>query len=449
MTIVYFIIALGILVTVHEWGHLIIAKRNGIKVEAFSIGFGPKLFGFNFGDTEYKVCLIPLGGYVKMLGEHPEDEGAGEARSYVKQTVWSRLKVVTAGPAMNIVLCILLMPVVFMLGRMEPKYLKEAPVVEQVKMNSDAMIAGVTPGYRIVSVGGVDVSTWREAMDQIILSGGAPVEIAFDQTGTRVVKTLKPTELKDRKGYYVGVEPFIFLGNEPVLDTVVPDSAAAEAGLLSGDVVVEAAGKPVQTWTDMTEAIAANEGTAINVTVRRDGQLVSVSLTPRYDDGYKRWVIGVQKNMETMNSQYEEVSYSFFPAIKKGWEESLRLMGLTVDVLKKLFSFQLSIKALGGPVQIAQASAVAASNGLSDFIHFMCFLSIQLGILNLLPIPVLDGGHVVFLGIEAIRRKPLSIRTQQIFQQVGLSLLLLLFAVVTFNDLDHLLGIKAFLAKWF
>ena len=449
MTILYFIIALGLLVTIHEAGHLIMAKRGGIKVEAFSIGFGPKLFAFQYGGTEYKVCIIPLGGYVKMIGENPEEEGAKEKDSYAMQSIWTRLKVVVAGPLMNILLCIVIMPLVFLIGRMEPTYLGKTPVVEQVRQGSPAAKSGVQVGDTIMSVGDVSVATWRDAIDQVLISGGKPVDVLVFRNNSQQTIEVTPAAMPQMRGFYIGVEPFFYIDNDPIIDKVVSDSPASRAGLESLDRIIAMNGQAIETWTDMTEVIGAAKGKTVLVDVKRAGAVVSLEVTPEFNNDLKTWVVGVQKNMNPSAMAMEKVSYGLTDSLVKGWQEVKRLTTLTLGVLKRLVTFQLSYKNLGGPIQIAQASAMAAQNGFADFIHFLGFLSLQLGMLNLLPIPVLDGGHVVFLGIEAIRRKPLSIKAQGIIQQVGLVLLLTLFLMVTINDLENVWGLKSLVMSWF
>ncbi len=448
MTILYFIVALGLLIFVHELGHFIFAKRAGIYVEAFSLGFGPRLFGIKWGETDYRVSLLPLGGYVKMRGEEAGDESASDPRSFAAKSVWARAKVIIFGPLMNLFLCLALMPIVFMIGRSEPVFLKEAPVVDGVRAESPAAIAGLLPGDRIISLDGDEVSTWEQVINRILLSPGSAISVGLERGGKMVEKDVTVGELPEIKGGYVGVEPMLFVGNEAVIDGVKPNGPADEAGLKAGDEVLSYGGQKVSDWIDLSIQVDRGGGKESSIAVKRGGEGVELKVTPEYSEDHGRWLIGITKDRRS-GVPMTVVRYGFVDSIVMGTKENIKLAGLTFEVLKRLITLELSYKVLGGPIIIAKVSAAAAASGLSDFLYFLAFLSLQLAILNFLPIPVLDGGQLVFLGIEAARRKPVSVRVRGIADQIGFVMLISLMVLVTFNDIENVWGIKSLIKKFF
>lgn len=441
MTIIYFIIALGLLIFVHEFGHFIVAKRRDIKVEVFSLGFGPRLIGFKIGETDYRISLLPLGGYVKMLGEDASDENAkGDPRSFAAKSIWSRTKVIAAGPIMNLFFCLLVMPIVFMIGREEPQFLKEPPVIINVRAESPATAAGLESGDKILSVDGAEVKTWEDLLNKIIINPGATLSFRIERGGNSFTRDVAVDEIPELKGGYVGIEPMFFFGNEAVIDAVKPGGPADRAGLKSGDMVKSFAGKEIKDWLDLSAKVDESKGEASEIVIVRDGQEMQFTFAPVFDESFHRWLIGISKDRKS-GVPMQMVRYGFFDAVKIGTLENIKLAELTLDVLKRLVTLKLSYKVLGGPIIIAKTSAVAAAGGISAFLYFLCFLSLQLGILNFLPIPVLDGGHIMFLGIEAVMRRPLSERVRSVADQAGFVLLIALMILVTYNDLNNIWGI--------
>ncbi len=449
MTIIYFIIALGILIFIHELGHFIMAKRAGICVEAFSLGFGPRLIGFKWGDTDYRISALPLGGYVKMLGEDPDDEDAADdPRSYASKSVWARLSVVAAGPLMNIILCLFLMPIVFMIGREQPIYLSESPVLVGVRSESPAASIDLKKGDLIVAVDGIPVEKWEGVLNKILLAPGGELNIEVERGGNRIEKVVKLGELPGIKGGYLGIEPRLILGNEAVVEGVSEDGPGARAGIREGDLITSFAGKPVGDWIDLTTMIEENEGKPARISVKRAGGIKRFTITPEFNEEYERWIVGISRSALGDTPMHMR-KYGFFDAIAEGMKENVKLAGLTFTILKKLLTFQLSYKVLGGPIVIAKVSAAAAASGLSAFLYFLAFLSMQLAILNFMPIPVLDGGHIVFLTIEAIMRKPLNIRVRNIAMQVGFIILISFMLLVTVNDIERTWGVSTWVKSLF
>lgn len=449
-TFIVFVVALSILVFVHEWGHFIVAKKSGVRVDIFSIGFGPKIFGFTWGGTEYRIAPFPFGGFVKIYGQDPLEEAEGDVvkaeeiardpQSFHSKPLYKKLAVVFAGPIMNLILCFVIMPLAFMVGRMQPKILDEKPVVIDVTRGSPAEQVGLKKGDLILSLNQNQLPTWKDLITQVSLYPEETVALKIVRDGVEQDKNvflIKNKNLKQTAGY-LGIEPFEFYGNEPVIDSVRPGSAAEKAGILAGDKFIAIEGKPIQYWTEITQAIQNSNGKALQITVERKATQVQLVATAELDEASKTWLLGMTKHVNP--DDYAKKKYGFVDSVRLGFAEAGKLLSLTFDILKRLFSAKLSLNTLGGPLQIAQATSAAAKSGLGEFIYLLAFLSVQLGIMNLLPVPVLDGGHVVFMLIEGVRGKPLSPKVRAISMQVGLFMLLGLMLFVTFNDVQNLWG---------
>jgi len=448
MTFIYFIITLGILIFVHELGHFIMAKRAGIRVDAFSLGFGPRLFGFKRGETDYRVSALPLGGYVKMLGEDPDDDGADDPRSFSRKSMWARVKVVAFGPLMNFILCIVLMPVVFMIGRTEPVYLHERPVLIGVKPDTPAAEAGLKEGDRIVSIDGNEVKLWDDTINRILISPNQTLEMGIERNGRILNKSVTVGELPEIKGGYIGVEPIFFLGTEARVDVVTPGSPAEAAGLEAGDLVVSFAGRTVTDFYDLSAKVNECGDWETEIVVDRDGKRLTSKIHPAYNAETSRFIIGIITNRSSIGPR-AVYRYGFFDSMVLGAKEIIKLTKLTFEVLYRLITLKLSYKVLGGPIIIAKVSAAAAATGLANFLYFMAFLSLQLSILNLLPVPILDGGHLFFIAIEAIRRKPVSVKIRSVASQVGFVILLTFMALITLKDIESVWGVSSWIKKVF
>lgn len=449
LSVVAFIVALSVLIIVHEFGHFILAKKAGIKVERFSIGFGPRLFGWKWWGTDFCVSLLPLGGYVKMQGEEtaPTEEAASPASalpdSFSSKTVWQRIQVGAAGPLMNLLFAFFLFPIVFLLGRNIPVFLHQPPVVTSVLPGSQAEAAGLKAGDLLLSLGDTTFQNWEEEMRAVPLSSGQDSVLKIRRGGAVQEIKIHIGAMEEVGGGSLGVEPPIATQQEVVITKVQSRSSADEAGFLSGDKVLSIDGAPLLNWEHLRRTVQQTKGKELRFGVERQGLSKTLKVSADYDKGARQWLIGVQSEPVALPSTLQH--YSLREAIQNGTAEAAKLVGLTFVVVKKLFTLQLSYKMLGGPVQIAYSLAQASSSGFSDFLYFVGFLSIQLGILNLLPIPVLDGGLLLFLLIEGALRKPIPFRIRLITQQVGMALLLVFILLVTFNDLDRLVGIR----HWF
>src|SRR3989338_4253115 len=432
MTILYFIIALSLLVLVHEFGHFIMAKRAGIRVDEFSIGFGPRLFGFKRGETDYRLCLIPLGGYVKVLGQDPDDEGADDPRSFSQKGIIPRFKILIAGPLMNVLLSLLLMPAVFFIGRDIPRYFTETPVLLGVQQEVVSQQA-LKQGDQILAVNGKKVTTWEEVFLILVAQKNATLTL---QRGSEIFEhQLERSSEED----FFGIEPSLFYGGPVMVEEILPDSPAKEAGLQQKDKIQALNGNSLHGSADFTSKVHRSQGGEVKLTIERNGEILEKTLAPRFNPEVQRWLIGIQVS-QTENPPMVLQRYDVKTSLQKGFAENIRLLTLVTSMLKKLVTLEASYKNLGGPIAIAKTSAMAAKSGLSEFLYFLAFLSLQLGILNLLPIPVLDGGHLAFLGLEAVRGKPLPKRTRFVLQQIGFAFLLALMIAATVNDLKKLFG---------
>ncbi len=419
MTLIYFLIVIGILVFVHEFGHFIMAKRAGVRVGKFSLGMGPKLFGYKKGDTEYVISALPLGGYVKMAGENPDEEPTGAADEFQSKTVWQRAKIAATGPLTNILLAFLIMPFVYMVGT----YTLGSARVGFVEKGSPAEVAGIRAGDTIEKINGRTIIDWEKAEMLIAVNPDTDIRVVIGRDGEKKTLTLRPRLDPEHNIGTSGLFPDI-----PVeVGKLKPGFPAEKAGVKVNDRVTAVNGTTVYYWNQFSTLIKDSGGKKLELTVERDGKPLPVVVTPIQDNG--RYVIGVEPIVRMIFKKY-----GFFESLSLGFDKTIEFIDVTCITLKKLLTFGLSIKTLGGPVMIAQMSGRAAAAGLSAFLSLLAMISISLGILNLLPIPVLDGGLILFLIIEAIRKKPLSRKVMEVAQSIGAAVLITLIAVVSYND---------------
>ncbi len=419
MTFVYFLIVIGVLVFVHELGHFIMAKRAGVRVEKFSLGMGPKLFGFKKGDTEYVLSALPLGGYVKMAGENPDEDPTGAPDEFQSKTVWQRAKIAVTGPLTNIVLAFIIMPLVFMVGT----YSEGPAKVGYVEKGSPAERAGFMAGDVIGEINGRSISDWTKALTLIAVNPDTDVTVNIDRQGEKKTMTLRPELATELKIGTSGLVPDM----PAEIGKLKPGFPAEEAGVMVNDKIIAVDGKTIYHWIQFSSLVRDSKGSKLTLTVERNGRRMEKIVTPKEDGG--RQVIGVEPVMRLVFKKH-----GFFESLRLGFDKTIESVDLTFITLKKLITFDLSIKTLGGPVMIAQMSGQAAAAGLSAFLSLLAMISISLGVLNLLPIPVLDGGMILFLVIEAIRKKPLSRKGMEGSQSIGAGLLITLIAVVSYND---------------
>ncbi|MFC1500631.1 RIP metalloprotease RseP [Candidatus Zixiibacteriota bacterium] len=436
------IVVLGILIFVHELGHFVVAKAVGVRVLKFSLGFGPSIFSFTRGETEYAICWVPLGGYVKMAGEDPEDIIEAEAEGREPQpgdfsyaSVPRRLGIITAGPIMNIVLALVVYFGIFAVNGITEI---ATTVVSEVNPESLAADVGIERGDEIRAIDGVAVDTWGDAIDMITAGIGVmhTVDILRGNEGIQVEL---PSLLGSDGGLVDGAETgyglFPLYGSR--IATVVDTGVAAAAGMQAGDRITRIGDTPVDNWLDLRSALQSKAGVALEVTYEREGESITIPITPNAEvdeeTGEIRGFLGV--GPDPTDLPLEHVSLTMVQSVGAAASETWEKGTLIVDILARLVTGQISMKkSLGGPVMIASIARDSARAGLLSLMLFVAFISVNLGVLNLMPIPVLDGGHLVFLGAEAIRGKPLSLKFRLIATQVGMAFIILIMLYVTVND---------------
>jgi len=419
MTLIYFLIVIGVLVFVHELGHFIMAKRAGVRVEIFSLGMGPKIFGYKKGDTEYVLSWLPLGGYVKMAGENPDEEPTGAPDEFQSKTVWQRAKIAATGPLTNIVLAFIIMPLVFMVGT----YSEGPAKVGYVENGSPAERSGFMAGDVIEEINGRSISDWTKAITLIAVNPDTDVKVTINRQGVKKMLVLRPETATELKIGTSGLVPDM----PAEIGKLRPGLPAEKAGFQVNDKILAVDGRTIYHWNQFSTLVRESKGKTLALTIERGGQRMEIPVTPIMDNG--RNVIGVEPVVRLVFKKF-----GFFESLRLGFNKTIESIDLTFITLKKLVTLDLSIKTLGGPVMIAQMSGQAAAAGLSTFLSLLAMISISLGILNLLPIPVLDGGLILFLVIEAIRKKPLSRKVMETAQSIGEGLLITLIAVVSYND---------------
>jgi len=422
-----FAFALGVIIAVHELGHLLVAKLFDVRVTAFSLGFGPRIWGFHRGETEYRLSLVPLGGYVRLGGEQAE-EATGDPREFLSRPRWQRVLVYLAGPAMNVALAILLIAVVYMIGAAIPN-LDVEPVVGTVLEGSSAAEAGIAPGDRIVAVDGEAADSWERVSFDLMTSVDRPVVLTVERgggdgrAGRRFEAVVTPEKIEGEAiGDLGGLVPKLL----PTITLVDPGSPAEAAGLAVGDQVRTVDGRPVPSTEGFVEYVSARPGEEIVLEVIRGGETVTVPVVPGDLDGTGKIGVGLGFFQR----------YGFFRSFVESAEYNWRIVGQTFAVLGKIFSREVSAKsALAGPIEIAAVSGAAARVGFRYLLHLMGFISVSIAIVNLLPIPILDGGQILILLVESTMRRDLSFRIKELIAQVGFVVIMLLMLTVIYFDL--------------
>lgn len=428
------IIVLGVLVFFHELGHFLVARLFGVGVEKFSLGFGPRLFGRKVGMTEYIVSAIPLGGYVKMVGEDPDAQITDAERhlSFTHKLVWQRMLIVAAGPVFNLVLAMVIYTGLFGVHGVNGL----APVVGQVVADTPAARAGLGYGDRVVAADGHPVTLWSDLAEAIDASGGKPLALTYERAGETRRIELTPEAATTRNlfgeevpSWAIGIGPL----QDPVIGGVQSDSPAEKAGLRKMDRILAVDETPLAVWSDVVTAIAGSQGKPVALQLLRDGEELSLTLQPEQLDGKEgAWRIGIAPYYEVVNKRLGAVG-----CVTEGVAKTWFLGKLMVVGLVKMIKGSIPAD-LGGPIIIAKMAGDQARVGLSSLISFIAFISINLAILNFLPIPVLDGGHLLFFTIEWITGKPVNDKIREMASQAGMFLLLSLMVYVFYSDIMKL-----------
>ena len=435
MTILIAIGVLAFLVFIHELGHFVFAKLSNVYVEKFSIGFGPKVFGFKYGETEYLLSAIPLGGYVKMYGESPDDIKNNETPELIGRALtdvnrFKRALIIIGGPLFNFLLAIAIFWGLFASGI--PDYKAQIGTIE---VNSPAEIAGLQIGDLIVKADQENIQSWSELSSYIALNPNKNIEITLDD-GT--VKTVTPSAVNQPNALSeteaVG-DIGIGLVLPPIIGRVVPDYPANKAKLMRNDRIITIDNKSIANWDDVRNIIRANPSTELLVKVDRDDKIVDLKLTPMESkEGDDK--VGIAGVSPIEGDIF--VSYGFFESLKLGVIRSYDFSKLIFVSLGKLISGSAPTDQVGGPIMIVKTTADSADSGFSALLFFIAIISINLAVFNLLPIPVLDGGHLFILLVESITRRKINERIINGFQTVGLLLLLSLMAFAFYNDITKL-----------
>ncbi len=414
--------ALGIIIVVHEAGHLLVAKSFGVRVLTFSIGFGKRLAGFERGGTDYRLSAIPLGGYVRLSGENP-GESSGDPGEFLSKPRWQRVLVYLAGPAMNVVLSIALFAVLFMIGVELPNLPAMPPEIGAVMEGSSAAKAGLARGDLIVRANGERVGNWQKLSLALLTSPEKPVALVVRRGERTFAATVTPGRVpKYDVGDYAGLAPVL----RPQILRVEPGRPAALGGLRPGDEIRAVDGRPVTETRDFLDAIEKRPGTAMTVEVVRGGTPVRVIVVPAR--------VGKVGKIGAYIGFYQR--YPPGQALIESLRYNVEIVAETFQVLGKLFRREMSAKgALAGPIEIAAQSGAAVRSGFKNLFNLMGFVSVSIAILNLMPIPILDGGQIFILLIEEVIRRDLSLRVKEVISQIGLVLILMLMVVVVYFDL--------------
>jgi regulator of sigma E protease len=418
-----FIFALGVIIFVHELGHLVVGKLFGMRVRTFSLGFGKRLWGFQRGETDYRVSLIPLGGYVLFGGEDPTDVG-DDPQEFLNRPRWQRVLVYLAGPAMNIILAIFLVAFVFMLG-IEVAAPSDVPaVVGSVRPESPAASAGLQPDDLIVSIDDKSVSRWEDARFAILTAPETPLAIEYERQGARYETTLTPIKVPRYEFGDAGLYQTLL----PRIAGLFPGDPAEKAGFEFGDEIRAVDGQSVTSQNQFIEYVSQRPGEELEVEVLRGSEPLLLRVVPRDEDG-RGW-IGVSLTL-TAFQRFGPME-SLVQSVRFNWDVTRQ----TFSVIGKIVTGQLAAKsALSGPIQIAALSGAAARSGFRNLLHLMGLISISIAILNLLPIPALDGGQITVLLVESLFRRDLSLAIKERINQVGFLLIVMLMAMVLYFDL--------------
>jgi regulator of sigma E protease len=434
-TFAVFVVVIGIMIFVHELGHFLVAKSLGIRVDVFSLGFGPRLFGFQRGETDYRISALPLGGYVKMAGENFDESLTGAPDEFLSRPKWQRFSVAVAGPAMNLVLAFVLGVIIFTSGVLVPKYSTEPAFIGGIIKDSPAEKAGLQVGDKLVKINNTPVPTWYDASLIIVTSPKQKLRLTIERGGTRLEKEVVANGVSTNDAGASEVGSIGIVPYEPVVvvESVQKDSPAEKADLQSGDRIVRAEyqNKVASNSNEIMDLIRQHPGLPITFTIERNHELLSKQIAPASTSSGGR--IGIALGHVTVVEKYGVMA-----AVGKSIEHNRKITALVFRFLRSLITGRASMKNISGPIEIAKVSGEAAREGIKPLLQLMLLITLQLGIINLLPIPVLDGGVIFLLLFEGLIRRDLSVAAKEKIQYVGFIFLMLVMGFVIVNDLSKL-----------
>jgi len=431
ISILSLVFVLGVLVLMHEGGHYFAARAVGAPVAVFSFGFGKRLVGWERGGTDYRISLIPLGGYVRVLGLGPDESDVVGAEHVTAPLLprWKRALILLAGPVANTIGAVLFLGAAYMLGVQVPVWEDERPEIAWVDPASPAAAAGLQAGDVVVAIDGRAVPTWRDLQMATLSAANRRLEVTFKRGGDEKTVALVPESQSSYDLGYAGVAPPL----PARISAVMPGSPAEAAGLKAGDRIVAIDGEPVRHFFDVMRLVSAKPGQQIKVTVRRGAATLDVFATPRDEGGKGK--LGIPAPQDTVLRRLGPVR-----ALSEAIDDCRRMTHDTFAILGRLVTGRASMRQVSGPIDIARFSGDAARSGLASLIWLLGVISLQLAIFNLLPIPVLDGGHLAVTGVEAVLRRDFSDRLKERILNIGFWLIVALFAVVLYNDIAKLVA---------
>jgi regulator of sigma E protease len=420
-----FVVVFGVLIVFHELGHFLAAKLVGVRVEVFAMGFGPRLFGKRIGETDYRVSLILLGGYVRMAGEGGEEPPTGSPREFESRSTFEKLLIMFAGPLFNGILAVGLLAGAYLGGVDVPEYLDQPVDVGQVEPGSPAEVAGISVGDRIVEIEGRPVATWEPFFESVLTSPGADLGLTVERDGARRVVQV-PVESRSKHAVgSIGVAPCVRVK----VASVTPASPAAAAGFEPGDVIALVGGVPPCSVSGLVQTLQEAKGSVVEAVLDRDGRRIETSVQATWDNAHGRWMVGIGPAEASVLKRYP-LGGALRESLATNWRQSK----LLVVTLGKLLTGRLSVRSMSGPMELADFTQESAEAGFVHLLQLMALVSLNLAIFNLLPVPLLDGGRIFILAIEAIRGRQMEQRTKEWILQAGLVMIVTLMVVVIFFD---------------
>ncbi len=430
--LLWLLVLIGVMILVHEFGHYGAARFFDVRIEVFSFGFGPRLFGFKRGETDFRFSAILFGGYVKMAGEQPTDENIDDPRAFLAKPRWQRLVIAFAGPAMNLVLAVALVTGMFMVRFPKAPPAAQEGMVGWVVPKTPAAKAGIREGDKIVTIADQQHPSWEDITIKEISSANHPLAVRIERDGRQFWTTVTP-KLDLRSG--LGIAGWQQQGEIEILE-VSPGRPAEKAGLQKGDILLQANNQPLRSPEGLRRVVEAADGKPVTIDYKRGGQFHSVTIQPIYDKegGPSRWMIGVFPSFRVVM-----IRLPFPQALAESVRQNVKNATLIYQFLKGIAERRMSPRSLSGPIGIAQLSREAAHAGVIPFLSLMAMVSLNLAVFNLLPIPILDGGVILMLLIEMIMRRDLSLRVKETVFKLGFVFLMAIMAFVIYNDISKIL----------